>query len=130
MRRRAGRLREEPPAAMCVFFSKIWRQGQLGGFEAGMDTKRRRPSRSPLTTWGASMNTGKRAKGLPLRVVRALVLAGILIGLLPPARALAQTQVGNYASRAVAGRSVVVTGATGESIRVTPYGDYIVRVQV
>jgi alpha-D-xyloside xylohydrolase len=59
-----------------------------------------------------------------------LVLAGILIGWLAPARALAQTQVGNYASRAVAGRSVVVTGATGESIRVTPYGDYIVRVQV
>src|SRR5262249_50553927 len=44
-------------------------------------------------------------------------------------RALAQSQVGNYASRAVAGRSVVVTGATGEKIRITPYGDYIVRVQ-
>jgi len=39
-------------------------------------------------------------------------------------------QVGNYASHATSGRSVVITGSTGESIRVTPYGDYIVRVQV
>ncbi len=39
-------------------------------------------------------------------------------------------QVGNYLSHEVVGRSVVITGATGETLRVTPYGDYIVRVQV
>ena len=39
-------------------------------------------------------------------------------------------QVGNYASHTAADRSVVITGATGEAIRVTPYGDYIVRIQV
>ncbi len=50
--------------------------------------------------------------------------------LLPTRPSQAQTQVGNYASHAASGRSVVVTGATGESLRITPYGDYIVRVQV
>jgi len=49
---------------------------------------------------------------------------------LSTSRSFAQTQVGNYASHAASGKSVVITGATGETIRVTPYGDYIVRVQV
>jgi alpha-D-xyloside xylohydrolase len=49
---------------------------------------------------------------------------------LSASRSIAQTQVGNYASNTTSGRSVVITGATGESIRVTPYGDYIVRIQV
>lgn len=54
----------------------------------------------------------------------------VLYLLLPASRAQAQTQVGNYASHVTAGRSVVITGATGESLRITPYGDYIIRVQV
>jgi alpha-D-xyloside xylohydrolase len=53
----------------------------------------------------------------------------MLVGLLA-SQAFAQQEVGNYASSATSGRSVVVTGATGESLRITPYGDYIVRVQV
>lgn len=56
----------------------------------------------------------------------ALALSTLLLA----GPAVAQTQVGNYASHAASGRSVVVTGATGESLRITPYGDYIVRVQV
>jgi alpha-D-xyloside xylohydrolase len=38
-------------------------------------------------------------------------------------------QIGNYSSSAVSGRSMVITGASGENIRITPYGDYMVRVQ-
>jgi alpha-D-xyloside xylohydrolase len=61
----------------------------------------------------------------------ALFFAPAALGLLPPIHpAQAQSQVGNYASHATSGRSVVVTGATGESLRITPYGDYLVRVQV
>lgn len=62
----------------------------------------------------------------PILFSIALVVSHFALG----GPALAQTQVGNYASHAVSGRSVVVTGATGESLRITPYGDYIVRVQV
>jgi alpha-glucosidase (family GH31 glycosyl hydrolase) len=64
--------------------------------------------------------------------IRTVPLAISMAGLasLVAASATAQTQVGNYASHATSGRSVVVTGATGESLRITPYGDYIVRVQV
>jgi alpha-glucosidase len=54
----------------------------------------------------------------------------VLFASLFAGRSVAQTQVGNYASHSTSGRSVVITGATGESIRVTPYGDYIVRIQV
>jgi alpha-D-xyloside xylohydrolase len=45
-------------------------------------------------------------------------------------RAAAQQQVSNYASYVASGRGVVITGASGESLRITPYGDSIVRVQV
>ncbi|MBN1575603.1 MAG: glycoside hydrolase family 31 protein [Chitinispirillaceae bacterium] len=38
-------------------------------------------------------------------------------------------QTGDYSSSAVSGRSVVITTNSGETIRITPYGDYIVRVQ-
>jgi alpha-glucosidase (family GH31 glycosyl hydrolase) len=38
-------------------------------------------------------------------------------------------QIGDYASHTTSGRSVVITGSAGESIRITPYGDYIVRIQ-
>ena len=38
-------------------------------------------------------------------------------------------QIGNYSSSVVSGRSIVITGASGENIRITPYGDYMVRVQ-
>ncbi|MEI9939661.1 MAG: hypothetical protein WDO69_20775 [Pseudomonadota bacterium] len=54
--------------------------------------------------------------------------ATALLILLSTGRSFAQ--VGNYASRAAPGRSIVITGAAGESIRITPYGDYVVRVQV
>jgi MYXO-CTERM domain-containing protein len=59
----------------------------------------------------------------------ATMRGSVLLVLLWTSQASAQTQVGNYASHAASGRSVVITGATGESLRVTPYGDYIVRVQ-
>ncbi|MBN2577071.1 MAG: DUF5110 domain-containing protein [Deltaproteobacteria bacterium] len=59
---------------------------------------------------------------LPTLVMTMALLVSVL-----PVRAHAQ--VGNYASHAASGRSVVLTGASGESLRVTPYGDYIVRVQ-
>jgi alpha-glucosidase (family GH31 glycosyl hydrolase) len=64
---------------------------------------------------------------------RSLLFAtsiGILSLVLSTRPTLAQTQVGNYASHTTSGRSVVITGSTGESIRITPYGDYMVRVQV
>jgi alpha-D-xyloside xylohydrolase len=65
------------------------------------------------------------------RFTRTLIAGGFVLSLLLLAGpSQAQTQVGNYASHATSGRSVVVTGATGESLRITPYGDYIVRVQV
>src|ERR1051325_4838087 len=73
------------------------------------------------------MNRRATKRGLGTRPV---VVAVVLLGSLLARGALAQQQVGNYASRAVAGRSVVVTGASGEKIRITPYGDYIVRIQV
>jgi alpha-glucosidase (family GH31 glycosyl hydrolase) len=59
------------------------------------------------------------------------IVTGVVLSVLLSAnRSIAQTQVGNYASQAASGRSVVITGATGESIRITPYGSYIVRIQV
>ena len=64
------------------------------------------------------------------RGMRTVMTAAVLFVSLLASRSFAQTQVGNYASHATSGRSVVITGATGESIRITPYGDYIVRVQV
>src|SRR5215831_13314503 len=73
------------------------------------------------------MNRQAARRGLGTRPV---VMAVVLLGSLLARGALAQQQVGNYASRAVAGRSVVVTGASGEKLRITPYGDYIVRIQV
>ena len=64
------------------------------------------------------------------RVLTVAGMAVVLYLLLPTDRSLAQTQVGNYVSHTNSGRSVVITGSTGESLRVTPYGDYMVRVQV
>jgi alpha-D-xyloside xylohydrolase len=55
-----------------------------------------------------------------------ITLVVLVLALARPAAA----QISNYVSHAVSGRSVVVTGASGESLRITPYGDYIVRVQV
>ena len=60
----------------------------------------------------------------------AVVVASVLLAPLSTSESFAQTQVGNYASHTTSGRSIVITGASGESIRVTPYGDYIVRIQV
>jgi MYXO-CTERM domain-containing protein len=62
-----------------------------------------------------------------LYLCAATIFAHLLIASQP---SWAQTQVGNYASHATSGRSVVVTGSTGESLRITPYGDYMVRVQI
>jgi hypothetical protein len=62
--------------------------------------------------------------------MRTVVAVPILFVLLLAGQSSAQTQVGNYASHATSGRSVVLTGATGESLRITPDGDYMVRVQV
>ncbi len=42
---------------------------------------------------------------------------------------LAVGQIGEYASHAESGSSIVITGGSGEKIRITPYGDYMVRVQ-
>jgi alpha-glucosidase (family GH31 glycosyl hydrolase) len=59
---------------------------------------------------------------------RNLTIAVLVLSVsLWTSRSLAQ--IGNYASHKTTGRSVVVTGASGESIRITPYGDYIVRIQ-
>ena len=63
------------------------------------------------------------------RGCRALATAPALLAFLWSGHSFAQQQVGNYSSHAPEGRSVVVTGTSGERIRVTPYGDYIVRVQ-
>jgi hypothetical protein len=38
-------------------------------------------------------------------------------------------QVGNYSSLAASDRSIVINGASGEKLRITPYGDYMVRIQ-
>jgi len=62
------------------------------------------------------------------RGLRALSLPPALLVLLVSGHSFAQ-QVGDYASHASAGRSVVITGASGERLRITPYGDYITRVQ-
>jgi alpha-D-xyloside xylohydrolase len=42
---------------------------------------------------------------------------------------LAVGQIGDYASHTKSGSSIVITGGSGEKIRITPYGDYIVRIQ-
>lgn len=39
------------------------------------------------------------------------------------------SQVGNYASHTVSDRSVLITTSTGGKIRITPYGEYMVRIQ-
>ena len=38
--------------------------------------------------------------------------------------------LGNYQSHTIHGRSVRVTSSEGETLRFTPYGDYMLRVQV
>ncbi len=38
-------------------------------------------------------------------------------------------QTGNYTSSETSGRSIVITASSGGNIRITPYGDYMVRVQ-
>lgn len=38
-------------------------------------------------------------------------------------------QVGNYVSHTLSGRTVLIEVSTGESFRITAYGDYMVRVQ-
>jgi len=58
-------------------------------------------------------------------ITTAMVL--VLFILLLTGQAAAQT--GNYSSLAVTGRSVVITTSTGANVRLTPYGDYMVRVQ-
>ncbi len=63
------------------------------------------------------------------RAARALALVSTLLVTLLSHHCFAQ-QVGDYSSHAAEGRSVVITGASGERIRITPYGDYIARVQV
>lgn len=72
-------------------------------------------------------NRVRRVTGFGRRM--APFVPALLLALLAKP-AVAQAQVGNYASYAASGRSVVITGASGESLRITPYGDYIVRVQV
>src|SRR6201995_860802 len=47
----------------------------------------------------------------------------------PAAAATAQETLTNYQSRRTEGRSVVFTTDAGQRLRLTPYGDYIVRVQ-
>lgn len=42
---------------------------------------------------------------------------------------IAGAQTGNYASAVESGRSIVVTTSTGANLRLTPYGDYMIRVQ-
>jgi alpha-D-xyloside xylohydrolase len=49
--------------------------------------------------------------------------------LLPLSVTFAVAQIGDYASHAKSGSSIVVTGGSGEKIRITPYGDYMVRIQ-
>jgi alpha-glucosidase (family GH31 glycosyl hydrolase) len=39
-------------------------------------------------------------------------------------------QLGDYASHEISGRSVVITDDTGDKIRITPYGDYMARIQM
>ncbi|MBN1610760.1 MAG: DUF5110 domain-containing protein [Polyangiaceae bacterium] len=74
-------------------------------------------------------NTVRRQGNARCRFLPVAMMAPALFFSLSSGRAFAQTQVGNYASHAASGRSVVITGASGESLRITPYGDYIVRVQ-
>jgi len=59
---------------------------------------------------------------------RVITAVPPLLVLFLSGHSLAQ-QIGNYSSHASSGRSVVVTGASGERLRITPYGDYITRVQ-
>src|SRR5690348_16035193 len=59
------------------------------------------------------------------RCFRQLVIAAVALA---PGAASAQA-LGDYASHQQVGRSVVVTTATGQRVRITPYGDAVVRVQ-
>jgi alpha-D-xyloside xylohydrolase len=61
------------------------------------------------------------------RLAPGLALVVFAVGLSNPC--FAQQQVGDYASHASADRSLIITGVSGERIRITPYGDYMVRVQ-
>ena len=74
-------------------------------------------------------NPVRREHTVKCRLLTVAMLAPALFLSLLSCPSLAQTQAGNYASHAAAGRSVVITGASGESLRITPYGDYIVRIQ-
>jgi MYXO-CTERM domain-containing protein len=74
-------------------------------------------------------NPVRREGNVKCRFLPVAVMAPALFVSLLTNPSLAQTQVGNYASHAASGRSVVVKGASGESLRITPYGDYMVRVQ-
>ena len=118
----AARLRKKS-----TFSTRAGSKVQYGTSHAAQKSHESRQAVSPRQHGGDVVNRRGTAKGLSMTPV---IVAVVLLGSLLTRRCLAQTQVGNYASRAVAGRSVVVTGATGESIRITPYGDYIVRIQV
>lgn len=64
--------------------------------------------------------------------VICLCLVGLWVGTQCPLRAAAapaKETLTNYQSRLTEGRSVVFTTDTGQRLRLTAYGDYIVRVQ-
>ncbi len=71
------------------------------------------------------------SQGIAMNLSRNMIWGGIaiLLACLATGPAFAQEQMSNYASHTTAGRSTVITGSSGESLRITPYGDYIVRIQ-
>jgi len=63
-----------------------------------------------------------------IRIGRLLTLLAItnicLFGILPAAETLS-----DYRSHRTSGRSIIVTTSAGQRLRITPYGDYLIRVQ-
>jgi len=70
-------------------------------------------------------------KAKSARAIR-LCLIALWVGTqhpLPAAAASANESLTDYQSRRMEGRSVVLTTVTGQRLRLTPYGNYMVRVQ-
>ncbi|MBN1308007.1 MAG: DUF4968 domain-containing protein, partial [Chitinispirillaceae bacterium] len=60
------------------------------------------------------------------RLPQPVIASMAVVLLLVPFQSSGQT--GDYSSHAESGRSVVIMGSSG-TIRITPYGDYMVRIQ-
>jgi alpha-D-xyloside xylohydrolase len=59
------------------------------------------------------------------------LIKAVISALLPVSLMVVQSfgQMGDYSSHETSGRSIIITDNSGGKMRITPYGDYIVRIQ-